>query len=306
MSKLNSDVSEDVLNSRFHIRHYEGIEPATLKNNMITLVEMIVDSQSIKNKIIQCIRTVPESPEHMKDLVKAAIILDVINEVAPEHANEIVKGGHVLISDKGKLYDTLLNTGQTRERISSHYNGNTDGTHISIQGGGIFKEFLVGKTRDGKSWFQLEASPWKTIFCGSKGNSVQDNSARHNERDSILNKLKKTCWNYLPGTIKSNLTHWNSFSRKESWNNLLHARDTIHYLGRLRTRNIGQYGISVHTEINPIKINPIIIIQSPRAQLDEEKSPAHCRTRNENATRLWTEKVRHQGAGQVQSTRSPF
>jgi hypothetical protein len=104
---------------------------------------------------------VPDEPTDKKkeELVKAAVVLDIISTVVFENASEVAKGAHVMIEDGGKLYDALKDAGIVKERHSSHHNNNkaAGNRDVSIQGGKIFREFLVGKTNDGKTWFQVEA-----------------------------------------------------------------------------------------------------------------------------------------------------
>lgn len=70
---------------------------------------------------------------------------------------DFLKGAHIMVEDNGTMYDALKDLGLVKERISSHHRDNKAESDASVQAGEIFRGFLVGKTKDGKTRFQLEA-----------------------------------------------------------------------------------------------------------------------------------------------------
>ena len=113
----------------------------------------------VKAKLIKNIDSAPDDPNSdlvKEELRKAAIVMHIIDKTVFSHSSEVVKGAHVIVPDGGELYDELVKQNLVQNRISSHHRGNKGGSDASIQGGEIFREFLVGKTKDGKTWFQVE------------------------------------------------------------------------------------------------------------------------------------------------------
>lgn len=160
MSK--DEFNPSIILTKIEINDFSKQSPAALKESMILIVQaMPIDPASVKAKLIANIEAVPDEPtdKQKKDLVSAAVVLDIISTVVFENASKVAKGAHVMIEDGGKLYDALKDTGIVKERHSSHHNNNKapGSRDVSIQGGKIFREFLVGKTNDGKTWFQVEA-----------------------------------------------------------------------------------------------------------------------------------------------------
>ncbi|MFP3018491.1 MAG: hypothetical protein ACEY3E_06400 [Candidatus Tisiphia sp.] len=117
-----------------------------------------IDPADSKEKLIDNIIKTPEDSIDPKgSLEKAGVIIDIMEKVVLQHAGDFLKGAHIMVEDNGDMYDTLKDLGLVRERISSHHRGNKAESDASVQAGEIFREFLVGKTKDGKTWFQLEA-----------------------------------------------------------------------------------------------------------------------------------------------------
>jgi len=108
---------------------------------------------NIKEALVQNIFSTKTTINSLK---KAEVILELIANLS-EHSTEILKGGHVMLEDDGKLYDHLKRKRLITDRISSHHKNNKAESDASMNAGDIFKEFLIGKTKDGKTWFQLEA-----------------------------------------------------------------------------------------------------------------------------------------------------
>ncbi|OZG31241.1 hypothetical protein [Rickettsia endosymbiont of Culicoides newsteadi] len=117
-----------------------------------------IDPPDTKKALIQNILNTPKSSVNPKDtLQKAAVIIDIMAKVVLPHSSDFLQGAHIIVEDNGSMYDKLKDLGLVKERFSSHHRGNKAESDVSIQAGEIFREFLVGKTKDGKTWFQLEA-----------------------------------------------------------------------------------------------------------------------------------------------------
>ncbi len=161
MTKDKSEHDVNLQSEDFKIKDYKDYSVDELKYHMLTRINTMPIEDKAKKQLMSNIEKFPNnaSPEQIKELNKAAIVLDIIQATVFDHASEVLKGGHVMIKDEGKLYDALVEKGIVKERHSSHHNANkVEGKRdVSLQGGEIFKEFLVGKTKDGKTWFQLEA-----------------------------------------------------------------------------------------------------------------------------------------------------
>jgi hypothetical protein len=131
----------------------------TLKAHMVELVLIMPIEPKIQKRIIANINATPNNPtiKQKDELEKASVVMHIMKEVVFDHAAEVAKGAHVMVNDNGALYDKLMKQGIVNNRYSSHHKKNKSGSDVSLQGGEIFREFLVGKTKDGKTWFQLEA-----------------------------------------------------------------------------------------------------------------------------------------------------
>ena len=105
--------------------------------------------------------TEPEGKQH-DALYKATVVLDVIEQVVAQNVKKALKGAHIMYQDNGQLFDALAAEGIAHERMSSHHASNkATKWDRGIQGGEIFRELLIGKTKDGKTWFQLERNSTK-------------------------------------------------------------------------------------------------------------------------------------------------
>lgn len=133
-------------------------ELSELKKYMEDFLNNLDAEESVKKKIKDNINN-PRND--ISEIKKACVIASVIKLSAGAQANEIAKGAHVTLKDGGALYRILKESGLGFERISSHHGKNKSEKDLGIQGGNIFREFLIGKTEDGKSWFQLEAHSTK-------------------------------------------------------------------------------------------------------------------------------------------------
>ena len=159
-------------------------------------------SKKIEKKVIKNVSKTQKSgsKKNVYSLKKALLVFDIIKYIKGFDnyidVNKIFKGAHVIIDDKGTLYDDLKKCKVLKERISSHHKKNKSAKDASMQAGFVFNEVLFGKTKCMKTWFQVE---------------------------SHSTKVK----NLLP-----------------------HALDFVVY--RITKKNIGQYGLSIHTESNPI------------------------------------------------------
>ncbi|WP_341755903.1 hypothetical protein [Candidatus Tisiphia endosymbiont of Ptychoptera albimana] len=138
---------------------YSELNVEDLKNLLVDRVKGLnINPADSKEKLIHNIIKTPEKSIDPKgSLEKAGVIIDIMEKVVLQHAGDFLKGAHVMVEDNGDMYDTLKDLGLVKERISSHHRGNKAEPDASVQAGEIFREFLVGKTKDGKTWFQLEA-----------------------------------------------------------------------------------------------------------------------------------------------------
>ena len=148
-----------ISHNKIMLPKFNELETRKLKEYMLNHIDIIGGlEEQIKNKIKGNIIVIPDhpSPIQRQNLENAAIILNIIKQVALDHFAEVVKGAHITVEDNGKLYEALIGTGLLRKRSSSHYPDNQLASDASMQGGEIFRELLIGKTPSGKTWFQLE------------------------------------------------------------------------------------------------------------------------------------------------------
>ncbi len=138
---------------------YSTLKVESLMDHLVERVESLpIDPADTKKALIQNILETPKKSTNPGDsLQKAAVIIDIMEKAVLPHSSDFLQGAHIMVEDNGSMYDRLKNLGLIKERFSSHHRGNKDGPDASIQAGEIFREFLVGKTKDGKTWFQLEA-----------------------------------------------------------------------------------------------------------------------------------------------------
>jgi hypothetical protein len=138
---------------------YSELSVEGLTNLLVDRVlSLNIDPADSKEKLVDNIIKTPENSIDPKgSLEKAAVIIDIMEKVVLKHAGDFLKGAHIMVEDNGDMYDTLKDMGLVKERISSHHRSNKAESDASVQAGEIFREFLVGKTKDGKTWFQLEA-----------------------------------------------------------------------------------------------------------------------------------------------------
>lgn len=123
-------------------------------------------------------RLVENNPmQGLKELNKLSLCLDTLYGLANSLkesgkdgiSHEVIKGGHLIICDGGKLYRQLKEQseekGVFRKRISSHHRDRIDpkdNHDIGIDSG--LGELLVGVTKDGDTYLQLEGAPVKDIW----------------------------------------------------------------------------------------------------------------------------------------------
>ncbi|WP_425360166.1 MULTISPECIES: hypothetical protein [unclassified Candidatus Tisiphia] len=138
---------------------YSELKVESIRDHLVERVESLpIDPPDTKKALIQNILNTPKSSVNPKDtLQKAAVIIDIMAKVVLPHSSDFLQGAHIIVEDNGSMYDKLKDLGLVKERFSSHHRGNKAESDASIQAGEIFREFLVGKTKDGKTWFQLEA-----------------------------------------------------------------------------------------------------------------------------------------------------
>ncbi|WP_425362643.1 hypothetical protein [Candidatus Tisiphia endosymbiont of Hybos culiciformis] len=138
---------------------YSTLKVENLREHLVERVESLpIDPPDTKKALIQNILKTPKkSTNPMDSLQKAAVIIDIMAKVVLPHSSDFLQGAHIMVEDNGSMYDKLKDLGLIKERFSSHHRGNKAESDASIQAGEIFREFLVGKTKDGKTWFQLEA-----------------------------------------------------------------------------------------------------------------------------------------------------
>ncbi|WP_341757633.1 hypothetical protein [Candidatus Tisiphia endosymbiont of Ditula angustiorana] len=138
---------------------YSELNVEDLKNLLVNRVNLLpINPLDSKKALVQNILKTPKNSTDPKgSLEKAGVIIDIMEKVVFQHTSDFLKGAHIMVEDNGSMYDTLKDLGLVKERISSHHRGNKAESDASVQAGEIFREFLVGKTKDGKTWFQLEA-----------------------------------------------------------------------------------------------------------------------------------------------------
>ena len=144
-----------LINFRYKISNKSVPE---IKETLINKVNKLNIDQEIKDKIKHNINShisdkIELTDEQKSVLSNALLVLDILkiltSKTTHEQSNEIIKGGHVMIEDKGKLYKFLESFSESR--ISSHHKGNKEKDDRSFQAGEIFREFLFGQTKDGKT-----------------------------------------------------------------------------------------------------------------------------------------------------------
>lgn len=153
---MESD-SQNLLAIAARIENYGNNSPEKLQYLLLTRVNTMPIVEEIKEKIIHNIEKIKDPAKQKKDLENACIILDVVQSTALNHATELVKGAHVVVKDGGALYNVLEQKKLIEPRPSSHYKGDKKKQDASMQAGEIFRELLIGQTKDGKTWFQLES-----------------------------------------------------------------------------------------------------------------------------------------------------
>lgn len=156
---INVDNDVTIKNSSILTKNYDEYTPLDIKNRILKNLNKLPIDDKMREDIKKNIDIIPDNPsiEQFGELKKASMIIDIVRKVVYAKAEEAFKGGHIMIQDNGSLYDTLKKNGLVKDRISSHHKTNKAESDASMQAGEIFKEFLVGKTKDGKTWFQLEA-----------------------------------------------------------------------------------------------------------------------------------------------------
>lgn len=193
---------------RFVVQDYSRYDSNKLKQLITDAVgSMLPESTPERVAVLQNIGALDSSNANLEELKKAAIVTDIVKHIVSDHAVEVMKGAHIIIDDGGDLYDQLVAKGVVSTRVSSHHKDNKADSDVSLQAGEVFREFLVGKTKDGKTWFQVEA---------------------HSATTSVSLTT-------IPKAIKDLI---------------LHLVDFIQY--KWTGKNVGQYGLSEHTDKNPI------------------------------------------------------
>ncbi len=201
-----------------------------LKGALLSVIESWEGlSMEIKSELTSNIKKIPDSvsQDELKELQKAYYViklLDEINQQIASGAEEMLKGAHFIIKDDGALYDMFKE--YSEKRISSHHKGNKEGSDMSFQSDGIFNEVLFGKTKDGKTWVQLEAHSVGTLK-GIPISSFKDMFSIKNLKETF-----SVLYEYVGEA-------------------LLHLGDYIKY--KSTGENVGQYGTSKHVDSNPIK-----------------------------------------------------
>ncbi|WP_339042418.1 hypothetical protein [Candidatus Lariskella endosymbiont of Hedychridium roseum] len=89
----------------------------------------------------------------------------VCESVSAQHKTKIVDSFFNMIEDGGAFYDMMKGFGG-RERMSSHHRWNKaeNASDIGIGDGVVLNEVLIGKTKDNKTWMQVEAHSTKTLL----------------------------------------------------------------------------------------------------------------------------------------------
>jgi|GEM_PF-4490939 len=198
-------------------------------------------------------------------LINTRVLLSIIDTCIKDHtpqptpngffspqkvAEEMIKGGHILIEDNGALCDYIIQQQNLSPRFSSHYKNNKIRAHLrdnpslttqmatdefnrakpdySLRAETVFNEMLLGKTINDAgqtcTWLQFE------------GHSHQPRTVYE-------------C--YLVQLLDSFIQLFNYSLEK-----LGHHMDFVRYSLNGKTRNIGQYGNSEYVESNPIKLSP--------------------------------------------------
>ena len=105
-----------------------------------------------------------------KDVKKLALCLNALSDVVvqmeqageQEKYDEMLKGGHLIIKDGGKLYEQLKqeskDQGVFRKRISSHHKGRDPSKHDIGIDTETFGELLIGVTKEGDTYMQFEGA----------------------------------------------------------------------------------------------------------------------------------------------------
>jgi hypothetical protein len=190
------------------VQDYSKWDASALKQRILDNVSsMLPESAPERSMVLQNIDALNPVDANLNELKKATIVTDIVQHIVHDHAVEVMKGAHIMIDDGGDLYDQLVSAEVVSTRVSSHHKNNKKASDVSLQAGEIFREFLVGKTEDGKTWFQIEA---------------------HSATTSVSVTT-------IPKVIKDLI---------------LHLVDFIQY--KWTGKNVGQYGLSEHTDQNPI------------------------------------------------------
>ena len=158
-------------------KNFISYKDAVSNKNLTEIKELLTNKvselnidQELKDKITYNINNhlsnETELTEEEKSVFSNALvildILKVLTSNAAEKSSEIIKGGHVMIEDDGELYKFLEDFSESR--ISSHHKENKEKDDKSFQAGEIFREFLFGQTKEGKTWLQLEAHSTGGIY----------------------------------------------------------------------------------------------------------------------------------------------
>lgn len=163
----------------------------------------------IEKKVIKNVSKTQKlsSKVNVYSLKKALLVFDIIKYIKEFDnnidVNKIFKGAHIIIDDKGVLYDDLKNNKVLKERISSHHKENKSAKDASIQAGFVFNEVLFGKTKCKKTWFQVESHSADVknllphvldfvVYRITKKNIGQYGSSIHTESNPIFVSKKKS------------------------------------------------------------------------------------------------------------------
>ncbi len=173
-------------------------------------------------------------------LTKADLIMQIVEQLDTQNAEEFLKGAHFNVKDDGHLYNSLRQYGY--ERISSHHGSDKPSSDIGIKAGSTFAQLLVGVKSDGTTWFQIENSPMPNAT-----DIISDSGA-------LLD--------FINHTIDTSMYI---------------ACKTLPFLTPV---NIGQYGTSSHLDYNPIILEKPITLEAPvleayKSLVDNFENSAH-------------------------------
>lgn len=264
----------------------EEVESGPIKDSILKNIEKLRD-----NWPSELIDGNKRHDAMKESFLNAHYLLSLANIFAAQdggNIEEIYKGGHIIICDDGKLVKELNAWAQSTHgqelygRYSSHYKAdkiaayiaedpdmtegqaearfNNETPDFSLRAEGIFNESCMGTfERDGHtySWFQFE------------GHSHQARNFYGNFMLSLVDGLIRVMANLFTGKLFRD-TFFANESQPESpeasgpaysLEKLLHHIDFIRYSLGGKSKNIGQYGDSHHTETS----NPMII-DGPKSQ----------------------------------------